>query len=668
MKRISILSIVLLYSITTQAQTGEIKGKVTDEKGEPVPFAIIVVINDEKGKEPTSTGTKADADGNYSLKGLKERKYNLMAKAIGRPSAIELDVSVKRNQVTIQNFTLEQRSITKKCVVITHSAKVRPPKLIDVYRPKESILSLEEIKEASARDHGSISSSSGGIIQSDKGGSLNTSGGRENSIVYFVDGIKQTGSPQLPANQISTKIIQAESYVKKPINKYKSVKLEPVSTFSIDVDKASYSNIRRMIMNKITIPEDAVRIEEMINYFDYQYEPPKDTNPIAVHTEYTTCPWETNHNLLKIGLKAKEINAAKRPASNLVFLIDVSGSMDQYNKLPLLIQSMNILVDQLTIKDKVSIVVYAGAAGLVLKPTSGDKKLEIKAALNSLNAGGSTAGGAGIQLAYEIAKENFISDGNNRVILATDGDFNVGINSDLEMERLIEEKRKSNVFLTCLGFGEGNYKDSKMETLANKGNGNYFYIDNISEARKCFEKDLLGTLITIAKDVKIQIEFNPQYVSGYRLVGYENRMLENEDFKNDKVDAGDLGSGHTVTAVYEIIPYGTSTSLLPQIDSLKYSTSAIIKNPELATIKFRYKKPNDSISKEMKTIVTSIYPEAPSDNFKFINAVSMFGLKLSASPYKDSIQINNILNLLNSAIIDNDRAEFKEIVELYTKN
>ena len=408
----------------------------------------------------------------------------------------------------------------------------------------------------------------------------------------------------------------------------------------------------------------------MVNFFKYNYSQPKNNHPFAIYTEYSECPWNENHKLLKIGLQGKEIETDELPNSNFVFLIDVSGSMSSQNKLPLLKESMKVLVNQLRKNDKVAIVVYAGAAGLVLPPTSGNKKETIINALDQLNAGGSTAGGAGIQLAYKIAEENFIKGGNNRVILATDGDFNVGASSDNDMERLIEEKRKSGVFLTCLGYGMGNYKDSKMETLADKGNGNYAYIDNIQEANRFLGKEFKGSMFAIAKDVKIQIEFNPKHVQSYRLIGYENRKLRPEDFKNDAIDAGELGSGHTVTALYEIIPTGVKSDYLKEIDGLKYSNVSTNHNfsEELATIKFRYKKPDGEKSIEMIETIkdTSVLLAKTSDDFKFSTAVAWFGLKLRDSKLitnksKDAIKTLAKQGKANDA--EGYRSEFIRLID-----
>ncbi|MEM9982847.1 MAG: von Willebrand factor type A domain-containing protein, partial [Bacteroidota bacterium] len=353
-------------------------------------------------------------------------------------------------------------------------------------------------------------------------------------------------------------------------NQFLEVKKTPLSTFSIDVDRAAYSNVRRFINNGQMPPKDAVRIEEMINYFAYEYPQPTGTHPFAVHTEVAACPWNSAHQLALVNLQAKKIPTDNLPPSNLVFLIDVSGSMSSANKLPLLKSAFKLLTQQLRAQDKVSIVVYAGAAGLVLPPTPGNNQQAIVEALERLNAGGSTAGGAGIELAYKVAKENFMEGGNNRVILATDGDFNVGASSDDDMIRLIEEKRKTGIFVTTLGFGMGNYKDAKMEKIADKGNGNYAYIDNIQEAKKVLINEFGGTMFTVAKDVKLQLEFNPAQVKAYRLIGYENRLLNKEDFNDDTKDAGELGAGHTVTALYELIPVDAAGDNIKPVDDLKY--------------------------------------------------------------------------------------------------
>ncbi|OXA94972.1 vWA domain-containing protein [Flavobacterium hercynium] len=461
----------------------------------------------------------------------------------------------------------------------------------------------------------------------------------------------------------------SESYTALEENPFESPNKEPLSTFSIDVDNASYTNIRRFINEGQKVPKDAVRVEEMMNFFKYNYPQPDEQNPFSINTELSDSPWNKNSQLLKIGLQGKNITMNNLPASNLVFLIDVSGSMSDSNKLPLLKESMRILVKELRPQDKVSIVVYAGSAGVVLDPTSGDKKDDIINAFDRLNAGGSTAGGEGIELAYQLAQQNFIKEGNNRVVIATDGDFNVGASSDSDMEKLIEDKRKSGVFLTVLGFGMGNYKDSKMEVLADKGNGNYAYIDNIQEAKRFLGKEFKGSMFAIAKDVKIQIEFNPKHVQAYRLIGYENRKLKAEDFKNDAVDAGELGSGHTVTALYEIIPTGVESNYVPS--DLKYTK---VKNndanysDELATVKFRYKKPDGDTSIEMVHTIANknVALERSSPDFKFASAVAWFGLKLRESKYISNTSSAEIKKLAKSGLAHDDegyRAEFIRLVD-----
>ncbi|MBW8523457.1 von Willebrand factor type A domain-containing protein [Chryseobacterium chendengshani] len=455
-------------------------------------------------------------------------------------------------------------------------------------------------------------------------------------------------------------------------NPFELTKNQSVSTFSIDVDKAAYSNVRRMINNGEIVNKNAIRIEEMINYFKYDYPQPKNEQPFSINTEYNDAPWNSKHKLLKIGLQGKNIPMDRLPSSNFVFLIDVSGSMDAVNKLPLLKSSFKVLLDQLRPQDKVGIVVYAGSAGMVLPPTSAKEKNKIIEALDKLQAGGSTAGGQGIELAYKLAQENFINGGNNRVIIATDGDFNVGASSTGDLQTLIEEKRKSGVFLTCLGFGMGNFKDNHMETLANKGNGNYAYIDNMQEANKFLGKEFAGSMYAIAKDVKIQIEFNPKFVKSYRLIGYENRKLKNEDFTNDKIDAGELGNGHTVTALYEVIPSDVKSEFLPKENDLKYTknTSDENFNDELATVKFRYKKPDGNTSSEIVQIVnnTNESISSASEDFKFASSVAWFGLVLRNSDLiknKDLIEVEKLSKKGKGNDEEGYRSEFMNLVETY---
>jgi Ca-activated chloride channel family protein len=451
------------------------------------------------------------------------------------------------------------------------------------------------------------------------------------------------------------KPFNTEDYDNIVENRFLAATQAPLSTFSIDVDEAAYSNVRRFINNGSIPPAGAVRIEEMINYFDYTYPQPQNDDPFTVNTELSECPWSPQHRLVHIGLQGKEIPVQNLPNANIVFLIDVSGSMQDENKLPLVRSSMKLLADQLRPDDKLAIVVYAGNAGLVLPPTSGTNKTAIKEAIDQLEAGGSTAGGEGIQLAYKVARENFIKGGNNRIILATDGDFNVGLSSDDELVSLIEKERKSGIFLSVLGYGMGNYKDNKMQQLADKGNGNHSYIDNINEARKVLVSEFASTLFTIAKDVKIQIEFNPAKVQAYRLIGYENRVLAAEDFNDDNKDAGELGSGHTVTALYEVIPVGVKSEFIANVDPLKYqpakASTAASGGDELMTIKLRYKKPDGEVSKLIVHPVTDSHIDlaGTSDNFRFSAAVASFGMLLRNSEFKQSASFQQVISLAKAA-------------------
>lgn len=450
---------------------------------------------------------------------------------------------------------------------------------------------------------------------------------------------------------------------------------EPLSTFSIDVDTANYSNIRRML-NQGQLPEpNSVRLEELLNYFSYNYPAPKDEHPFAVYSEVGVVPWDQKRSYVHIGLQGRKLALDKAPASNLVFLLDVSGSMDAPNKLPLVVESMKMLVENLRSKDRVAIVVYAGAAGEVLPSTPGSSKMAIVQALDKLRAGGSTAGGAGIQLAYKIAGENLIPDGNNRIILCTDGDFNVGASSDAAMTELVEKNRDKGIYLTLLGFGMGNYKDNRMELLADKGNGNYAYIDTINEAKKVLVNEMVSTLYTIAKDVKLQVEFNPAHVKAYRLVGYENRLLNKEDFKDDKKDAGEMGAGHSVTAIYEIIPMN-SKEQIPGVDPLKYQSTVITeearKSPELMTVHLRYKLPDGdkSIPFDVPVMHNTLPEDKLSENFLFSSAVVGYGMMLQNSEFKGGLTWDRVKELAKANIgkdPDGYRSEFLSLLDIASK-
>ena len=463
-----------------------------------------------------------------------------------------------------------------------------------------------------------------------------------------------------------------EAYDHIEENRFYEAKEQPLSTFSIDVDTASYANVRRFLAQQNQLPpKDAVRIEELLNYFRYDYPPPTGRHPFAVHVESATAPWNETRRLVRIGIKATEVDPGKRKPANLVFLLDVSGSMNHPNKLPLLKRGMKMLVEQLDERDRVAVVVYAGASGLVLPSTKASDKARILEALDRLQAGGSTNGGAGIQLAYDIAERHFVRGGVNRVILATDGDFNVGTTNRGDLVRLIEKKRASDVFLSVLGFGTGNYKDATLEELARHGNGNFAYVDSLLEARKVLVEQMGGTLITVAKDVKIQVEFNPQRVQAYRLIGYENRILEARDFNDDRKDAGEIGAGHTVTALYEIVPPGAPIDL-PAIDPLKYgrNTPEIASGSiELLTVKLRYKQPTAKKSTKLEIPFedSDRTLDAASEDLRFAVAVAGFGMLLRESEHAGSLSYVDVLRLARSGLgpdVGSYRAEFLRLVEV----
>ncbi len=461
-----------------------------------------------------------------------------------------------------------------------------------------------------------------------------------------------------------------EAYDHVPENAFMAAAATPRSTFSIDVDTASYSNARRFLKDGQMPPADAVRIEEFVNYFTYDYPQPTGDGPFSVKTEVASCPWNSANRVLQVGLKGRDLASELFPAANLVFLIDTSGSMGPSDRLPLLKDGLRMLVDQLRPEDRVSIVTYAGSSGLALRTTAGDRKAEIRGALADLEAGGGTNGSAGIELAYEVAEKAFIRGGTNRVILATDGDFNVGVTSQDALVDLIERKRENGVFLTVLWFGTGNLKDSTMEKLADKGNGNYAYIDSIDEARKALGRAAGGTLNTIAKDVKIQVEFNPSAVAEYRLIGYENRMLADRDFNDDAKDAGEIGAGHTVTALYEIVPAGRGRRSDSGVDPLKYQQTGptvAAQSGEIATIKLRYKEPAGTESRLMSTTVvdSGASIDTASPDLRFSTAVAQFGMLLRGSEFVGNASYDRVLALARTAIgadLEGERAEFAELV------
>ena len=701
MKSLKLISsaIAMLICFVTIAQQSTITGTVTDVNSAPLPGANIFI-------KKSKTSAVTNFDGKYTIKAEKGdilvfsyigmRTENVVVK-----NSNVINVTLKENANQLQEVVTTAYATTKKKMTTGSVAMIRgtaagvPISLNSQYlaapsitiRGAESIspknepmyivdgvpVKADQMAKINPNDIDDVK-----VLKDESAASLYGSKAANGAVVIVTKNelYKNLSEKELDKKLNIIRPIPAqptqEDYDTFVENAFESPKTAPLSTFSIDVDNASYTNIRRFLNNGQEVPKDAVRVEEMVNFFKYNYPQSKDQHPFSINTEVSDSPWNSKNKILKIGLQGKNIPTNDLPASNLVFLIDVSGSMSDMNKLPLLKQSLKILVNELRAKDKVAIVVYAGAAGMVLKPTSGNEKKTIIEALDKLEAGGSTAGGAGIELAYKIASENFIKNGNNRVILATDGDFNVGSSSNSDMEKLIEEKRKTGVFLTCLGYGMGNYKDSKMEILADKGNGNYAYIDNIQEANRFLGKEFKGSMFAIAKDVKIQIEFNPKQVQAYRLIGYENRKLRPEDFKNDAIDAGELGSNHRVTALYEIIPAGVKSDYLNvQPDDLKYTkteTNSANYSSELATIKFRYKKPDGDKSIEMVQVIDnkSVALDKASDDLKFSSAVAWFGLKLRDSKLIADKSSEEIVKLARQGISNDSegyKAEFIRLVE-----
>lgn len=656
-----LIGLLLIQPIFAQNYMGTIKGTITEESnGEPIPFANVVLKKDSVKIMVTTS----DFDGNYTLKPIPAGVYDVIVSYVGFESkkikAVEVDV-----------FKLVALKVQLRKGVEIEEVVVYAAPIIEMDQTMISTsVNRTEITRMAVRSVADITKAAGNGITSRDNGSGNSCvrGSRSGSSVTFVDGIKIVGSGYSEESEKPT-YVGNESYQELADNEFKSPRKTPLSTFSIDVDKASYANTRRFLNDGSLPPSNAVRIEELINYFNYDYPQPEDEHPFSITTEMTDCPWNKERKLALIGIQGKKVDLDEAPKSNLVFLIDVSGSMSSYDKLDLLKKGLVLLVDELRAEDKVAIVVYAGAAGVVLKSTEGNRKVEIKRALNRLSAGGSTAGGAGIQLAYKIAEQNFIEGGNNRIILASDGDFNVGTSGQEELVRLIEKKRESGVFLSVLGFGMGNLQDYKMEQIADKGNGNYSYIDNLLEAQKVLVTEMGGTLFTIAKDVKVQAEFNPNKVKAYRLIGYVNRALAAEDFNDDRKDAGELGSGHTVTALYEIIP-ANSTENIMDVDSLKYQDVATIPeqkySDELFTVKFRYKAPDGDesilITKIMKD--ESVELDNASLNLQFSAAVACFGMKLRNSESVKDMTYSEIIKLAKAAKGEDEEGYRSEFIKL----
>jgi len=625
---ISIIAI-LLFAMQTHAQI-TVKGTVKDDTGQELPGVSVL----EKG---TTNGTMTLVDGTFTIN-VTDSTSVLIFSYIG----LETKEENLKGQTNVK-VILKPSNENIEEVVVTSCCISREKRVLGY-----AVSSLK----------GKVAGVSSGRKRLFRKKSENV-GSSTNIVIWGSTPINDVGN-------------NTEEYSPISENGYKDTKETPLSTLSIDVDNASYSNVRRFLISGQLPPKDAVRIEEMINYFSYDYSEPKDGNPFSFNTEFSDCPWNKEHKLLHVGLQGKRLDYNDLKSSNFVFLLDVSGSMGSTNKLPLLKKSLIKLVNNLGRKDKVAIVVYAGAAGLVLPSTPATQKDKIINALNNLSSGGSTAGGAGIKLAYKIAKEVYIEDGNNRVILATDGDFNVGTSSTGALVKLIEQKRKDDIYLTILGYGMGNYKDGRMEEISNAGNGNYFYIDSEKEANKVFGKEMRANMFTIAKDVKIQIEFNPLNVKAYRLIGYENRILNKEDFNDDTKDAGELGPGHTVTALYEIVPVNSKTKV-NKTDKLKYQQTTfngISKfKDELMTLKFRYKPPKKDKSILIEHIVMNDIEDfnKTSDNFRFSSSVASFAMLLRDSKFKGDANYKMIEELASNSKGKDENSYRKEFVKLIKK-
>ena len=730
---VTALAFVISAAAPRPLDLGRIAGFVKDNAGAPIANAQVFVVG-------TAFSALTDRQGHYLIGGVAPGLVDVRAAFVGYRPVVVRGVRVTGGQTVMQNFALEASVVETQAIEVTAERPLVPRdeagakplasgNMTDQL-PADRINSVLQLQPGVVAGSGQghlvlrggrtdegITYIDGVPVQAGtRGNAFNGAG--EGKVRVATNGFEEatvtTGASAAQFGNAQSGVISLESgrapstaaigptppppcCYRQPTypqqqqgwnteeynhireNGFLPVASAPLSTFSIDVDKASYANVRRYLDQGSLPPADAVRLEEMINYFSYDLPEPRGEHPFSITTDVGAAPWAPEHRLVRVAIQGKRLRGERIPASNLVFLIDVSGSMSDENKLPLVKRSLRMLVDQLREEDKVSIVVYAGAAGLVLPCTPGTERTRILNAIDRLSAGGSTAGGAGIQLAYRMARENFVQEGNNRVILATDGDFNVGASSEGELVRLIEQERRSGVFLTVLGFGTGNYADARMEALADKGNGNYFYVDNIMEGRKVFVEELQGTLFTIAKDVKIQVEFNPAEVAAYRLVGYENRALRNEDFNNDAIDAGELGAGHSVTALYEIIPVGSrGASDVPGIDPLRYQTPERRTAPrgrgapggELMTVKLRYQRPEGSASRLIEQAVRDDERDERwmRGDFAFAAAVAEFGMLLRNSEFKGTSSVAHVLEAARAGRGDDRdgyRSEFVRMVRAY---
>ncbi len=676
----AICSILIFSSLSIASTSGKITGHVTLEDTKESAVSASVLILELK------IGAKTDFEGNYTILNVPPGTYTLRFSYVGYRS-VKIDSVIITSGVTFtQNVTLKAESVQRSEIVI----KAEPPKVQLDVTGGDKITRRQDIDRTSASSvQDGIYKKSG--VKIDNDGALHVRGGRrgESAVVQGTNtGDPMAGSAKERAQRAVSRPDKMPPYYPPPYrptpgrdnyarineNPFISVNDEPLSTFSIDVDNASYSNVRSFLMAGNLPPMNAVRLEEMINYFSYNYPEPKDEHPCSITTNLAECPWDDEHYLLRVGLKAKSLDQEEVKPNNLVFLLDVSGSMADENKLPLVKRAFRLLANQLRHEDHIAIVTYSTTARIALSSTRGDRLDDILSAIDGLAANGSTAGAQGIQLAYQVAADNFLENGTNRVIIATDGDFNVGVSDDNQLLQMIKQKRKSNIFLSILGVGRGNLQDAKMELLADNGNGHYYYIDTFNEARKVFLEQLYGTLVTVAKDVKVQIEFNPAKVIGYRLIGYENRLLAAEDFNNDRVDAGEMGAGHTVTALYEIVPVGADNPF-PSIDSLRYQQTepepqhAWRKtDKEWLFVKVRYKEPDEKRSNLIEHPVTGTpvkFANSPSD-MQFAVAVAEFGMLLRNSPYGEDIDYTEVKKLARHNLGEDPagiRHEFLRMIE-----
>ena len=633
--------VVFLLSAILAAQTGQIAGSVRDASGAALPGVTVEVASPLLIERVRSTTT--DSNGRYQITGLPLGRYSVTFMLQGFTTVKHENVVVTADMTSPVNAELKVGPITESVTVVGE----RP--VVDVQNARQAVFTGSEVRDLPT------TRSLGGLLT-------------------LVPGTSYNAHSSVPG---SVAVPNQEAYAAISENAFHRVADVPLSTFSIDVDTASYANVRRFLNDGRLPPADAVRVEEMINYFHFDYAQPKGDVPFSIATELAESPWNPKHRLVLIGLQGRKVADADMAPRNLVFLIDVSGSMMSPDKLPLVRNGMRMLVEALGPRDRVAIVVYAGSSGLVLPSTPGDQKAAIHAAIARLEAGGSTNGGAGIKLAYQVARDHFIKEGVNRVVLATDGDFNVGVTNQKDLEQLIEHERESGIFLSVLGVGTGNLKDSTMEMLADKGNGNYSYLDSLQEARKVLVSEAGGTLITIAKDVKIQVEFNPQTVSAYRLIGYENRLLNKEDFNDDRKDAGEIGSGHSVTALYEIVPVGVEPPN-PPVDALKYQQAQPAPQPpaktaaagpyadELMTVKLRYKAPDGDTSRLVSAVVRT-KPQPMSANLGFASAVAEFGLLLRGSQLQSGASFEGLAaraRTFRGTDAEGYRSEFIRLAEI----